>query len=484
MEHFQKNAAETAKVGNRNTVRSASSRMPAKHGPYPRQTIIAHAFRCFYTRVFLNTTGILNWGRGCLRVAGYELHAIFNGLRSEGLVVSVMAFPVVVLLCILMLILTLPVFLFLLLGILVSGAWRLFVLTLQLLSLVPLAPLYIVTRCVQFMRRIFFTCPWRECGYRGFPAHVCRKCGEANDFLWPNWYGVLSHRCVGCGRRLPTLGILGKRQLSRCCGNETCRMPLTGRHAGKAPERLVALVGGPGSGKTSYMLMAINEVTNGKGFFRGEIDEPEQQKSFRHSYRRFTKGMVTDATVVVRKAYIMYLKKGNSRFQLYIYDAPGEEFDSFAGMKRQQYFSLIDGFILVVDPLSFKRVRDNKRPGDLGPTPLDDVVSSTLMKAVAESSKYRNEKVAMRVAVVISKADLPAVRERIGDIRAGKVDSAACRKAISEWGGANAIQGIENRFESVEYFACSALGRDPDELAGPAFKPHGVMPPLEWVLKG
>ena len=363
------------------------------------------------------------------------------------------------------------------------AAWRAVFLMFQLLALFPLFLLFLVTRSVQLCKGIFWTCPGRGCSYRGLPAYVCPECGEANDRLWPNLYGVLFHSCIRCGHALPTLTSRGRNALERHCGNPQCRMPLSGKHAGKAPERLVGIVGGSTSGKTNYMLMAVNEIINGKSNLRGQIDESDQEERFKQDWERLSRGLVIDATVEVMKAFLLYVKMGGIRSQLYLYDAPGEEFESLAGMSKQQYFPLLDGFILTVDPAAFPAVRQQENLEGLGPTPLDDVVSSTLMRATTEAPLNRHGKVDMRVAVVISKADLSAVRERIGDIRTGTVDSAACRKAISEWGGANAIQGIENRFASVDYFACSALGRDPDESGGEAFKGYGVMPPLEWVFK-
>ena len=365
----------------------------------------------------------------------------------------------------------------------VYAIWRTVVLALQLLVLVPLSLLFIVTRSVQLWKGIFWTCPGRGCSYRGLPAFVCPDCGELNDHLWPNLYGVLYHPCVRCRHALPTLASRGRNALERHCGNPQCRILLSGKHAGRAPERLVGIVGGSGSGKTNYMLMAVNEIINGKSNLRGQIDEPEQGERFERDWGRLSRGLVVDVTVEVMKAFLLYVKMGGVRSQLYLYDAPGEEFESLAGMSKQQYFPLLDGFILMADPTAFPVVRQQEDLKGPGPTPLDDIVMSTIMRATTETPLNRNGKIDMRVAVVISKADLPAVRERIGDIRAGKVDSAACRKAISEWGGTNAIQGIENRFESVEYFACSALGRDPDDAEGEAFEGYGVIGPLVWTLK-
>jgi hypothetical protein len=91
-------------------------------------------------------------------------------------------------------------------------------------------------------------------------------------------------------------------------------------------------------------------------------------------------------------------------------------------------------------------------------------------------------KYGVRVAVVISKADLPAVRETIGDVRERPIRSAKCRKAIADWDGRNAIRALEQRFREVKYFACSPLGRTPGPDCREPLQGSGLLQPLEWIL--
>jgi hypothetical protein len=92
--------------------------------------------------------------------------------------------------------------------------------------------------------------------------------------------------------------------------------------------------------------------------------------------------------------------------------------------------------------------------------------------------------VKLKVAVVISKADLGSVKELIGDVRQDQIEGTNCRRAIQRWGGENALRAIEHRFEQVEYFACSSLGRQVDSRNREAFKGYGVLRPLNWILQG
>jgi hypothetical protein len=43
---------------------------------------------------------------------------------------------------------------------------------------------------------------------------------------------------------------------------------------------------------------------------------------------------------------------------------------------------------------------------------------------------------------------------------------------------------LEHRFETVEYFACSPLGREFDPKNHQTFQGAGVLEPLAWVLTG
>ena len=371
----------------------------------------------------------------------------------------------------------------------VYGIWRGVLVTGQLLLLIPLSALFIVTRGVQLWRGIFWTCPARQCAYRGLPAHVCPECGEVHDRLWPNLYGVFWHHCSKCGHRLPTLSSLGRNALERRCGDPNCRMPLLGMHAGKAPERLVAIVGAPSSGKTNYLLMAVRQIVDGCGsdrsLIKGIIDDKGQEAQFSREWTLLERGQTPDATSAVPTAFLLYVRTGQSKNQLYLYDAPGEEFTTLAGISNQQYFHLLEGIILLVDPMSFSGF--NKAGGEIHQrktASLQEVVASVASHAAAVVRNDSSRKLYLKVAVVISKADLPGVKAFVGDVTKAVVTGARCREVIVEWGGTNAIQALENRFQSVEYFACSALGRDPNTESSDSFRGFGVLEPLRWTLTG
>jgi hypothetical protein len=380
-------------------------------------------------------------------------------------------------------VITVTLFIPLFLWISVYATWHVFVACGQLLLLIPLFLLVAGSRSIQLWRGIFYTCPSRRCSYRGLPAYVCSHCREINDKLWPNLYGLFWHHCTKCDQKLPTLDLLGRKQLKRCCGRKDCHMPLLGRHAGRSPERLVAIVGGSDSGKTCYLHMAVNQIVHGNGQvlpIRGMIDDPQQERVFKEAWSRLNSGVVAARkTKEVTHAYILHARVHGRRCQLYLYDAPGEEFSSISSMSRQQYFSLIEGFILLVDPMSFVAVAG---PGAGTRTQLGTVVSSTLGTAVAGMMPGPDGRFPQRVAVVISKGDAAVVRDRIGDVRRGAVSGEVCRQAICDWGGEHPVRLIEQRFAQVRCFACSSLGREAGTQSAKPFRGSGLLEPLCWIL--
>ncbi len=367
----------------------------------------------------------------------------------------------------------------------VYAVWQTVIVVWKTLLLIPLSFLFVVTRMVQALKGIFHTCPNSRCAYRGLPGYVCEKCGASNPKLWPNLYGLFKHNCVQCETLLPTLDILGRNKLSRRCGNSECAVPLTGRHAGKVRERLVAIVGGVSSGKTNYLLMTVNAIIEGAGKTKqgyvGELDDPGQEEQYREEFQYLSEGVVAAKTAEIVSAFLLYIKRPK-KFQLYLYDAPGEEFASIGGMSQQHYIPLLEGIVLLVDPLCFSAVREKMGDFSEDVSSLKETVDSMLVNALARFQVTSGKKIPLRIAVVISKADMLPVQEKIGDIRQQPIPSSNCRQAICDWGSDMEVFKIEQRFEQVEYFACTALGRESSLQDKTPFKAAGVLEPIQWVL--
>jgi hypothetical protein len=273
--------------------------------------------------------------------------------------------------------------------------------------------------------------------------------------------------------------------MARQCGG--CGIPLLGKHAGKAPERLVAIVGGPDSGKTSYLLMVVHGLIHGHGQtavpISGHIDDAAQEEAFHHEWQQLASGLPVAKTAAVAQTCLLYVTMGRTKCQLFLYDAPGEEFTTISQMTRQQYFPLLEGFILLVDPLCFSPTPSTTESNG-AVAALQDVVAATVAAAASGMAAGQGGKLPLRVAVVLSKADFGLVKDTVGDIRQGDIPGKTCRQAMVRWGGENALRALEQRFAAVEYFACSQLGRAVEAGNRQPFQGSGVLEPLVWLLTG
>jgi predicted nucleic acid-binding Zn-ribbon protein len=371
-----------------------------------------------------------------------------------------------------------PVILFppLIIWVVIGGGYQVCIVLLKFLLLIPLTVLVVVSRLIQLYRRIFHVCPYRGCSFRGYPIHLCPECGADNHYLWPNMYGLFKHECVNCGTLLPTLYHMGRKHLIKRCG--ICGMQLIGKHAGRIPVRQIGIIGGPASGKTNYLLMAVNQIMAGQNWINGNIDDPDQAREFANDWNRLEQGIPAAKTVEALQAFMLYSLVNRAKYQLYLYDSPGEDFTSISGMSVHQYFGMMEGFIMMVDPTIFCVGNAVEKNENL--SRFYAVVQSALNRILQEK-QGENSKINMRVAVVVSKADLDWVKQQIGDISQTIPASDICRQAILNWGCESLVNTFEIHFEHVQYFACSALGRE-QNVPGTPFQCYGVLEPLQWLL--
>lgn len=360
----------------------------------------------------------------------------------------------------------------------------------QFLLLVPLVFLAFVNRMWLLWRRIFYTCPNRECSYRGLPIHVCPTCGKSHNKLWPNIYGLLYHYC-DCGTKLTTLDLLGRKRLTRLCA--ACKIQLTDK-IGELPEKLVALVGGPSVGKTNFLLMSTQRLLNGKRNLTGktgnngmkaELIVPAQIQELTRGIENLEKGIPPGKTQRAHTmAYLLRMACQSQKSLLYYYDAAGEEYSTINRAGRHENIKHLDGLILLVDPFSLEGLNNRVREEEAGlrasQTPWGDVVTSTIATLRCMPSRKRHQSIPL--AVVITKADAQSVQEMLGDIKKRLPGSEQCEKALVRWGARNSVELLRQHFDTLRFFACSALGRSPGSDNGKPFMDYGIMEPLQWIL--
>jgi len=360
------------------------------------------------------------------------------------------------------------------------------------LSLVVFVPLRVGHWFWLQVRKITYKCPYDDCRYRGLPIHVC-SCGAEYTNLEPNFYGVFHHICCHTDEnvRLPTL--LGRNRLPRLCGG--CRRPLLHSSLGELREWPIFVVGGPNAGKTVFLRQAVRQLLRVLAERSGgtvRLDSETQQREHAEQVRLLDNGQVLVKTAEGTAAALgiaVRIPKGLHAL-VYLFDKPGEYFQSMQRFGRLQAIEGLRGAILVVDPFSLPALegRDPAHRG-LAPDVPFHTVAANLIHAVEAMLPGREKRSDLPLAVVLSKADVlsanvfPFLTGLVGVDHENPEDlHRRCREALSRLGGTETIRMLEQKFRTVRYFSCTATGRIPDARDHSPFRPAGVEQPLLWLL--
>lgn len=349
-----------------------------------------------------------------------------------------------------------------------------------------------------FYRHIAYRCPYDDDGgSHGLPIHVC-TCGESYDDLQPSFYGIFNHICRhddGTEVKLPTMDFLGRKKLHRLCAG--CKRPLVGSSLGELAEMPISLVGGPSVGKTVFLTQAVHQLQGRLNQIPGskfEIDSEAKAIELRKNTDMLGRGQLVAKTVgdVMQATSIAVRIPKIMSSLLYIYDSPGEHFLAVERFGKKQILQHTSGIILLVDPFSLPSLAHQVNHADIQLRPsatpfkkIVDVIITGVNLMLLDSPVDRST---VPVAVVIAKADaLPTAAfpflEGIKPNGARPADmSARCRNALVQLGGEPGVRALEQKFTSVRYFSCSALGRMPNPGDASAFQPAGVIEPLQWVF--
>ncbi len=374
--------------------------------------------------------------------------------------------------------------------------------TLTALSFLVFIPMGFTHWLWLLYRRITYCCPYDDCGYYGLPIHIC-SCGQQYDDLKPSFYGIFHHTCRHDSKdvKLPTMNFLGRNKLTRLCGG--CKRPLIFSSTGELSERPIAIIGGPGTGKTVFLRQAVRQLIEHLRSFPHSkvcIDSINQQKELDNDLKLLDSGQVLDKTAgdigdeKMRAFGIAVRIPNQMRDLLYIYDAPGEHFETIREFGKKQAIQHLGGMLLLVDPFSLPALSNHARHLSaqlkVSKTPLDQVVQVLVNGVNMMLVKQSTDKCNIPLAVVLGKADALPTNDFLfldklcsGD---GHLDGEnihrRCREALEQLGQGHCIRLLEQKFTKVRYFACSALGRMPDLHNTRPFQPMRVVEPFLWLM--
>jgi hypothetical protein len=360
--------------------------------------------------------------------------------------------------------------------------------------------------------RIFYRCP--DCHKEmSIPTFICPNCSERHTRLWPSIYGVVSHRCIKCNTKLPTLRLdvpgtkLMKRDsLVRICPN--CSTQINAG-IGTGTNIHFPIVGGPSTGKSNLIVMATKEF---KQLYEDEhhysiaFTDSKHELDYNENVRRLSTGHeLVKTTEIVAHAYNLKIQSPKARVPklAYIYDAAGEAYNRSEYTSQQEYYKFIDGIIFVIDPFSIPAYRSTHAQAIqyyqnlIRPSELDVMQAYERMFNMFEDSAglHKGRRFPHPIAIVVTKVDALNLEYEIGSVAAQSVMNA--NPSITSEGDAinmlvrnflaqndldHFVRDIELQFSNVRYFSCSALGRLPVAGDNRAFMPIRVADPLIWLL--
>ena len=362
----------------------------------------------------------------------------------------------------------------------------------------PVAALFfILERAVMAVRRGYVKCPHAGCHEPlPLPVFICPKCGNRHDRLIPGRYGVFRRICT-CGHKLPTFFWFGKGRLPSLCAH--CEKPI--------PSELftgsvhIPIYGGTASGKTMFMMAATYEMVEGH---LDDLKTAHIREQDRDNYKKiwkidFENGRVREKTAsTLPNAFLLSLHRpGGLPISLYMYDPAGEAMVSPQDLQGHRFLKYYDSMALIIDPLTIKSIINkyhDKYPNyfqaDVTRTDPGEIVQHVINELEKQAKLSRVKRYKRRIAVLISKADLPFVQKEF-NIKltgsAGKSDwndvGMEQSQTIKNWLAKNEpalLQQLEMQFEDINFFAISSLGREPSP--GVPFAPKNIKNVLHYLL--
>ena len=336
--------------------------------------------------------------------------------------------------------------------------------------------LWIIDRLVLLFKSIHNRCP--VCKRKSLiPYFVCPTCNTVHKNLVPSPYGVLHQKC-SCGTKLATTFVGGRSKYNALC--PYCENEL---YSSNSSQYGLQLVGGIGTGKTSFLAAAWHEYKNWLTHDKHISYQAIPDNAFQVLEEWFEYGIAEATTETNASMYSVIHQIGaNTTVQMTIYDIAGEVFDYNTSDIQQQQFKYCEGYLLVIDPSAS----------------VDDNTSCIInfINAVREmSGKHAAKLSSVPVAIIITKSDLFKREVGLPKIQAAYKRSSkstelqqsfvnyqhgACREFLISHGFENAVNMIEAEFSTYHYFPVSAMGHPMEDGE---YQPWGVLAPLFWLMQ-
>jgi len=284
-------------------------------------------------------------------------------------------------------------------------------------------------------------------------------------------------------------------------------------YVGRSSQRVVSIAGCQGSGKTVYLwglLYRLRErLARDEHAFASAMFEDDASARFyyRLSEAILRRGELPEATQAVaqrrgeiRPVIVRLLRPGRRPMSnLVFYDHAGELIEAMDDVRYLRHLAHSASIIYLVDPTG----GGGRRSGDEANRLAAEALGHLGRQIRAELGLGKHERIAKRLAVVISKADVSitprdgaeAPSDGLGDgqdcwrrwNRAGRAEldraSRRCEDLARDLGLDACVNAARLNFTRVRFFLASSLGRPfLPGTGGVPPEPMGVEHPLFWAL--
>lgn len=289
---------------------------------------------------------------------------------------------------------------------------------------------------------------------------------------------------------------------------------------GSTDVHTIALIGAKEAGKSHYIAVLINELTNRVGMnFNASLNalDDETIRRYNQDFRRYvyvdrvtippTNSARTNLNVRYPLTYRFSIKRrgllpldGLRVSSLVFFDTAGEDLDHIDLMSTEtKYLANADGIIFLLDPLQIPAVRHLVDSSTQLPTENTEPqhIIGRAVRLIREMRQMPSGTIKTPVALAFSKIDAvrslfePGSPVHQASLHDGRFDVADAQRVhdnmrayLSQWVGSGLDIFLQHNFANYSYFGLSALGSPPDTQGR---LPSGVAPfrvedPLLWIL--
>lgn len=320
-----------------------------------------------------------------------------------------------------------------------------------------------------------------------------------------------------------------RRSVAVCsCGVKTSKLICPYCHNnlpsqfGSTDVHTIALIGAKEAGKSHYIAVLVNELTNRIGMaFNASLNALDEQtiRRYREDFRRYVyvdrvtipttpSGRQQGSSVRYPLTYRFSIKRrswfpfnGLRVSSLVFFDTAGEDLKDIDLMSTEtKYLANSDGIIFLLDPLQIPAVRHQLGQTTNLPqenTDPHDIVGRAAILIRQLRQLNPAQKIATPVALAFSKIDVVRPLFEPGspvhqaslhnghyDVVDGEQMSDNVRSYLSQWIGGGFDLFMQHNFENYSYFGVSSLGSQPDSKGqlGSGVAPFRVEDPLLWIL--